>query len=585
MTRLRFTMTLCGAALLSAGSVTSAGAQISRVQPLPCTEAPRFLIITPQVAGGLRARQDAENQLRQRLKADISTKEACIIPKPEADGILTQSKFPIDTAMSAVDALALGQPLRADEVLLSEMKNSGGTFQYSGMLVLQRDQWLRDRVPAAVADPTQSGAAKQFTKSVEDLRKQLPHELACYRHVRANKAAEAEAAARAGIAAYPEAVISRLCLASALEQQHKTDAMLATINEVLQRDSLNVAALMFAMRGYFEKTDTNKFASVASRIVALDPTNSQVESIIGTLAAWRRSDIALPMIERILKEDPENKNLRDIEFRLEYFAGKWDRAAIRAETLAMLDTARVDTTFIQRVVSAYANDSQPNKVLEWLTKGTKKFPTNVPMAFSRAQQLKRMGQTQAAIDEYKRLLGLAPRTAQIRLYIANYFEELQQTDSANAWLRRAGEQPEDRPQAGSLAIGSALRQFNSANAKMKDTAQKAASLQEFKNAIPLFAFADSLNPADPRGKFYWGYAAYIIGADVVSTLDAATRLKPPVRPTCEQVKEARAWIDTANEKIGQGGRADPANAPKLFQSIQEVLFPWLEQWNKTLKCT
>ena len=585
MIRQRLTMTLCGAAVLTAGTVTPARGQInSRIAPVPCTEAPRLLIVTPRADGGLRARQTGEAQLRSRLGTVLSSRDVCVIPKPDSDAILTQSKFPTDTALSVIDALALGQPLRADEIVLPDLRRSGETFEYSGTVILQRDQWLRDRIPPAGEAPDLSGAARLFWIQYKAVRKQLVHEQTCYRETRAGRFAEAAAAARAGIAAYPQGVIARLCLAVALQGQRQTDAYLAVVNEVRQRDSTNVRALLLAMAGYFEKSDTNRFADVASRIVSLDPTNPEVDRAITTLALWKRADIALPMIARVLRDDPENKTLLDVEYRLMYSAGNWRRAAEIAETLAR-DTAVVDTTFIQRIVSVYANDSQPIKVLEWLTTGTKKFPTHVAMSMRRAQQLRNMGKTQEAIDEYKRLLGLAPNTPQIRLYIAQYYDELQRPDSADAWIRRAAGLEQDRAQAANVAIGTALKQFNAANQRMRDTTQVAAAMQDFKNVIPSFAFVDSLNPTDPRAKFYWGYAAYIIGANAVSTMDAQTRLRPPVRPTCEQVKEARAWVDLANEKIAQGGRADPANAPKLFQSIQEVMFPWFEGVTRSLRCT
>ena len=74
--------------------------------------------------------------------------------------------------------------------------------------------------------------ARQVEKSAHEARKQLEDDKACKNHIRAGAIDKAIAAANAGIAKYPTAVIARLCLANAYQQSKTWDSVLSVTDPV-----------------------------------------------------------------------------------------------------------------------------------------------------------------------------------------------------------------------------------------------------------------------------------------------------------------------------------------------------------------
>ncbi len=563
----RHALALCA---IGVSAVLAAPAQPQRLSQMPCTEAPTFLLLTYPKAADKALATKAFDQMRQSVKDFLAPrKELCVVEKQLADETLRRSGYPVDAVLTTVDARALAATMRADEFLEFSAEQSAQGYQFKGRLVLARDEKLYDSVPLSPVGENMSQAARGFVGNLKLVRAQLEHEKKCYSLARDGKFAEAETEARAGIAAYPDAVISRLCLAVAMRSAKKSpDAVLVVAEEVLKRDPANVIGLQVAINAYFDKGDTTNYARVAGQFVTIDPGNPAVENIVSTLAAWNRASIALDYLNKALAQDADNPALLRLQFKLIYSANQWKEAAAKGEALAKVDTAAVDTLFVRRMAGAYAQDSQPAKVAEWLAKGAAKFPDNVGLAMALAQQLKSSGQVLQAIEAYKKVLGINPKAPQIRLYIADSYSTLEQTDSAFAWLRRAQEAGDDKEQIAGVAYKMGTIQLNAA--------QKSNDAEDFKKTIPFLAFADSVNAA-PEYKFFWGFSAYKIAAALV------TKMQPPSQPTCDVAKDARSWLEIANDKVRLGGKAKPDLAVTLMQGTGQYI-DYVDKVLASLKC-
>src|SRR6185295_12190785 len=105
-------------------------------------------------------------------------------------------------------------------------------------------------------------------KITEVLKEYEPAKRCLSLALREQKFTDAETAARQAIAAYPDGVIGRYCLALALQGQKKpADDALKLVNEVLARDSANPRALMLALQLYESKSDTASYERVARQFV------------------------------------------------------------------------------------------------------------------------------------------------------------------------------------------------------------------------------------------------------------------------------------------------------------------------------
>ncbi|HYV96647.1 MAG TPA: hypothetical protein VE967_04240 [Gemmatimonadaceae bacterium] len=548
---------------------------LGRATAQPCTSAPVFILITYPHAPDKRTAERAQEEVRQAVNSTIPKKDVCVVDKARSDQMLTTSGFKTDSVLSTLDNAQLAQQMRADEIIEFEVLPSGPggkSFQMIGRLVLARDINLRDSVPKPDVGESMSQSAKWLVKNLVAVRAQLEHEQKCLQLSREGKFAEAEKEARAGIAAFPPATISRACLAVALQNQKKPpQEILAVVEEMRKHDPNNALALRIALDAYLAANDHEKYADVAAHLVTIDPTSSAMETIVDNLAIWKLTDKVIPIIHKALEADPDNKNLRLTEFRITYRGDKYKEAAALGEALSKIDTSAVDTLFTQYMISAYYQDSQPNKMLEWIAKGVQKFPNNISFAKQYAQQLKNMGRTQDAINAYINVLNHSPKEPEIRLRIAQYYGDAGQQDSSLAWLKKASEAGVDSKETISQLI-------YAMGLKALQAAQASKDIEDYKKVIPLVALSDSVF-ANDNAKLYWGLSALQIGFGIYQQ-----KIADPNKPTCPDVKDSGAWLDIANEKVRAGAKANPQQAGGYMNNILQIQ-QVLQQVSTQLKCT
>lgn len=568
----RPSLVVLSATLLLTGGVRSrAGVDPVSPAPDPASAAAcpnvRLLMLPWLTARDTATASKAGKELRNALDDKFDSKEWCVIPKERTDAYLKASQFSTTTPLSDMDALQLAGPVRADVFLQAEYKD----FQYTGSIFYVGDDhaWMREKVPATPAARGTSQAASAFAQKIKDVLKAYPSASRCLSLARRQQDfAAADSAAKQAIAAYPDGVIGRYCLALAMQGENRPpDDVLKVVNDVLARDSTNPRALILAIQLYEAKSDTAAYERVARKFAVIDPTNIVVESIVQRLADWHRTDAALAFIATSLQGDDENKTLLSIQLRLIYSAGRWKEAAAKGEALAKLDSTVVDSFFVRRMVSAYSKDSQPEKVLAWLKTGTEKFPENTGFAIGYAQQLVEMNQTPKALDVYKRLLRLFPETPEIRLRIANTYHASGQTDSAIAWLHEADKHGDDKGKIAGVAlqIGNAL--FTAAG--------QTRALADFDKAIPVLAFSDSVQ-ASETAKFLWGGSLFLPAAPMVTGLEANW--------SCDVAKSAQSRIQTAQPLIMAGGKTAPDNAASWLNAITSYI-PYLDGAIKGHRCS
>ncbi len=503
----------------------------------------------------------AADAMRSRLSSVVSSRDLYVIPKQSIEVYLEGSGYAKDEPLNAIDARQLGQVLRADEVLMGTVARTDAGFRLGGSLALIRDMAIREPIPEGEGKDM-TAAAADFTRKVQEVRKQLPHERNCTNALRDGKYDEAEAAARAGIVAYPPAIISRICLMFSLSQAQKSpEEVLAAASDVLTRDPRQPRALLIAMEQYRLKGDTAEMARTASELVAVEAGNvALVEQIVANLEAMRRADVALPILERALAETPEDPDLLRLQFRLLIASARWKEVIQKGELLAQVDTASVDQKYFERMAAAYQADSQPQKAAEVLARGVAKYPEDPMLAVTLGQLLQSIGQLPQSIEVLRGALRIEPKLPNARLLIARAFNDMQQPDSVFSMLREAAEAGDDKTQISGFAVTLANAAFRHANeTKVRD---------DWKRVHGFAVFADSVE-GNVNAKFFRALSAFFIGDALGNEASSAK--------SCPLAREAKEYFDEVQVYLPQGGSVSPETAGQILTGALPQWMAAIEQ--------
>jgi tetratricopeptide (TPR) repeat protein len=558
--RLSLTPLALGAATF--GLALSAAPTTAHAQRTPAAGAPFMLVTAFRTADNDKVLAvKAADEMRSQLTARISSRDLWVIPKQQVEGYLEGSGYATDEPLSALDAKQLGQVLRADEILVGSVAKTPEGFSVSGAIALTRDMALRDAVEAGEGK-TLAAAAADFTRKLQLVRKQLEHERKCNSALREGNSAAAEAAARAGIAAYPEAMISRVCLVFALSQAKKTpDEVLAAAKDVLDRDPRQPRALYVAMEQYLIKGDTNSMAQTASQLVAVEAGDARlVEQIVANLEAMRRADVALPILETALKETPEDPDLLRLQFRLLLASARWKDVIAKGEVLAVVDTASADVKYFERMAAAYQADSQPQKSAEVLARGVAKFPEDPNLPLTLGQVLQGLGQYPQAIEALNKALSIEPKLPNARLLIARAYNEMGMPDSVATVLRAAVANGEDKATTSGYAA-------TLANGFLKATNEQ-KTLASARQIIPFAKLAEELDPTNINAKFILGVGYFFVAQ--FGATDLPDVAKADRAAGCALAKETQDAATQAQIFIPQGGRVDPNTAGTLLGVLPQI---------------
>ncbi|MGH7718483.1 MAG: tetratricopeptide repeat protein, partial [Gemmatimonadaceae bacterium] len=381
---------LAGAALalMLGGSLSPLEAQRRQAMEKPRLLITPFKTEPPEQTFGMRA----ADAVRSRMEKLADKDELWIVSKREFERLLGQAGYRIDVALNPGDVRLVGSRTRADEFLDGTMTRTPGGYRIQAQLVLLRDLRLSQPLPLVEGrDPRAAGEA--LAREVMAARSQLASERQCVALARQEKYAEAEEAARAGIAAYPRSTLARLCLVSVLSLQQKpADSVAALAREVLAIDSTNKVALELSAGAADAMGEGGSAIESYTRLLAADPNNpAMVERVVSALARGGNVGLARPAIIKAVQDNPGNLTLMRLKWLILIAARDWRGAIEAGEALAVADTSTADTTFFVRLASAYRADGQTRRAVGTLTRALEKFPDNAALYVLYAQYVREEG--------------------------------------------------------------------------------------------------------------------------------------------------------------------------------------------------
>ncbi|HEY8309354.1 MAG TPA: hypothetical protein VIG47_02300, partial [Gemmatimonadaceae bacterium] len=280
----------------------------------------------------------AADQLRDQLKDKFNPKDVYVLPTKDVNNTLEQSGFSASEPLAANDEKALANLLRADEYVTGAIsKTPTGPYTVDARMVLARDNTLSQALPVATAAKI-GDAMDAVSKSVREAMKQLDGEHSCISKARGGDIPGALAAARQGIAAYPQATLARLCEANVFYSQYQkatthadsvslADSVLGVTRLIAQQDPKSVAALTFNAQLYKVIGDSAQARATLLALIRADPGNDKlITEIVNELAGSGHANDAIPLVKELLERSPGDPQLLHTAFLVYLAASDWQSA-------------------------------------------------------------------------------------------------------------------------------------------------------------------------------------------------------------------------------------------------------------------
>src|SRR5690348_5260322 len=433
----RRVLTAAGAIAITAVSAPRiVRAQTNRGQQ-PGADTPRILIATchTPTAATSSLGVDVAEALRNRVQQENSIRQLYVLSRNDINNYLTSSGYKADSALSVSDLKELAKLMRADEILDCTGAKTSNGIKVDSRLLLARDVSLAQ--PLATVDGRDAGdVAKKIERELTDARKALPEYHKCESALRDQKYADAAAAARAGIAKDPHSTLSQLCLMSAYQYgKSGPDSVLRVAEEVMRQDSTNILAMRDAVDAYTTKGDTTHAVQTMVRLARVDPSVRQ--QLLGMLGAMNKPDLALPIANEMLQDNPGDPQLLRMRFLLLASAKDYKKALAAGEDWIKADTSAATADLYTRLIAIASADSQPQVASQYAARAVQKFGSNAEIYMLYAQTLRKSGQLQQSLDAAKRAVEINPKVENGVQFVIVTYGDLKQTDSAMAWARRA----------------------------------------------------------------------------------------------------------------------------------------------------
>jgi tetratricopeptide (TPR) repeat protein len=542
------------------------------------------VMIVPAFRGtdrGLAAK--ASDIVRSRVAGAFQRSELRVISGGDVDDWLRLSGFDDAAVLSEGELKELAKKFRADERITGSAIRVAGRVHIDAALTLVRD--LRLSQPLSSDGASVSEAADALAREAVAARRQLVPLRQCENLAREGKHADAATAAAVGIAAYAQAIPTRVCLLNALSRIDATpDSIIAVAEATLAMSPTNAIALERLAQALDAKGAGSAAAPIWTRLLATDSTNEDlIERVVNALSREGNAAIAAPLIDRGTEAHPDNLPLLKLRWLVHLAANDWKGAVECGERLLARDPAsQTDPDFYARLAAAYRADTQPVRALAIAALGVSKFSANAPLQIAylqllkgesdaalprvlaafpdnaevhalAAQSMKSSGNAAGAMAETKKALAANPRLPHGYLQLAQLAIEAGQIDSAYAALELASKFGEDKATVGQFALARGNTLYKTAT-----TTQKR---DDFQRAMRFLALAAGLAPS--------AEAKFLLGASALSVSQSAAS-EAPQSKNCDLSKLADASLTEAEINLVSGGSAAPDVAKTYLDYVAKL---------------
>lgn len=499
----------------------------------------------------------AADALRSRISSEFPFKQVYVLPREEQNAYLESSGFPTTEALAPHDARALATTLRADEYLTGVATRTPAGVKLDANLVLQRDQSLVQPLGSFEAG-NPGGAASAISKELKEARKQLDGEQRCANAGREKKWDAAVAAAKEAIAAYPKAVLARICLATALQEQKASAAdQMAVAKEIVQLHPTSSRGLALLAEAYRVANMPDSAVATLTALLATDPSNPTLQrQVVEVIAQTANPAAARPVVDKAVEANPGDPDLLKLRWLILMATRDYKTALTQGDELIRLDTSFADTTYFIRTSRALAADSQAQKAAEVAARGLQKFQNQPSLLYEQITSLRKAGQNQQALEALDRAKAAnvaIENAATIRLLL---LRDMNRTDEIVPAIRAAIAAGDTSSDLRTVLIATADAQRKAASAS-KDFAQ-------FETARQTLLYADSVTTGQAKVQ-----ARFMLGAHY-ATFAQPKLAQAQEQKSCPLAKEAKNYLVEAQILLPQGGSFAPDAMRQLMGFVMQV---------------
>jgi tetratricopeptide (TPR) repeat protein len=554
----RSALTAAGIAALFAVTAIPSVASAQRQQaPGPDTKKVLVTTFRGDVEGGVRA----ADEIRNRVASDFSIRTLMPTSKKDINSTLEQSGYRADSALSPNDIKELAKLVRADEIIDGTVTKTSGGYRVNARLFLPRDAALSQ--PLLSTESNNLGdVARDIVHEYDAARKQLVANQECENAIRDKKLDVAAAAARKGIAAYPKATLSRLCLASAF-QAWKTgpdstkrwaDSVIAVTKEVVSLDPRSKIAFQLQYDAYKSKNDTMNLVPALLGYMNADPTNAALrEQVIAEIIGLGKANLAVPIAKTLRDENPGDPQYARTYWLVLRAARNYKESVPAGEQYVALDSAAADSNFFFRQVADLRADSAYAKAVEFAARGIAKFPKSATLYLQRAQNERSAGQLPAAKASLERAIELDPKLLganMLKIQICNDLGDIPCAIAAAKADVATDASNKERMAGYLLTVGQVAYKKGVESKKPED----------FQNAVNLLKGSDEVNPSD-NAAFLIAVSGFSLAQHYGTTLQSTK--------TCADAKAGQDAVLLVSTYMPRGGKVNAAAAQQILGAVPQ----------------
>jgi Tfp pilus assembly protein PilF len=201
-----------------------------------------------------------------------------------------------------------------------------------------------------------------------------------------------------------------LCLAQIREAQNAPDdSVIAALRGAYERDTLATAVMRRLATKYQARNDTTALLDMLKRILAIDfRDNELMTSTAQLMVRMGQPDSAVAVVNRGLAYNPASVELLGVKAVAMAAGRHWDSAYASLQTLAEIDTSKVDSLFVYRITNYALQKPDSAAWLTWVEKATQKFPTQLNYWYTLASTRMVRGDSAGAEAAARGLLANVP---------------------------------------------------------------------------------------------------------------------------------------------------------------------------------
>ena len=369
---------------------------------------------------------------RERLRG-VHLDKFNTIPRNIMNENLVQSGFTPDVPLEQAVVRQLARFLNARYVIEASMLARGDSLFIVARLVEQSSQPQSATTSLMVArGRAGSGTGSTIANGLVEGYRVFDEVQQCRTAFDQQNYVRAKQRAADAIRQYPNSSAAYGCLASVLEAENApADSVLAVLRHGYEADTLNTIIMRRLAAKYESRGDTTNLVAMLRKVLGIDFRDNDLRiRTARLLVQMGQTDQAVEVIEEGLRQNPASLELLGVKGVALGAAQRWDSAAAALETVASIDSSRIDSLFVFRITNYVKQVPDTTRWLTWVRIATQRFESQAGYFYTLGELSYARGDTAGAITAAQRYSTANPTDPRGHLALGGYQISAGMVDSA-----------------------------------------------------------------------------------------------------------------------------------------------------------